>query len=77
LRLSHDILSCIKRDREIEILNGTLSSVIIILREREKKSFSPKIGFFSGVVSALFYSSSSSSSSRKKTHSRGEKDTKK
>jgi len=26
-----------KRDREIEILNGTLSSVIIILREREGK----------------------------------------
>lgn len=26
-----------KRDREIEILNGTLSSVIIILREREEK----------------------------------------
>ena len=43
-----------KRDREIEMLNGTLSSVIIILREREeKKRFSPKIGFF-GVVSALF-----------------------
>jgi len=33
-----------KREIEIEILNGTLSSVIIILREREIGFFSPPPG---------------------------------